>query len=76
MQVLDDHQAAAVGSANHKMNSKKSSLSVFTSSSKKSMKGSNDVTGWNYKGKQHVIKTYTEIKQDEQLGIWKKWEEL
>jgi hypothetical protein len=52
----------------------KASLTDFTSSTKKSKKGSDKIKGWNNEGKQYVMEMLKEIKQDEDSGICKKWE--
>jgi hypothetical protein len=52
----------------------KASLMDFTSSTKKSKKGSNEIKGWTNAGKLYVMEMLKAIKQDEDSGICKKWD--
>jgi hypothetical protein len=54
----------------------KASLTDFTSSTKKSKKGSDEIKGWTNAGKQYVMEMLKEIKQDEDSGIHKKWDRM
>ena len=54
----------------------KASLTDFTSSTKKSKKGSDKIKGWTNAGKQYVMEMLKEIKQDEDSGICKKWDRM
>jgi hypothetical protein len=49
-------------------------LTDFTSSTKKSKKGSDEIKGWTNAGKQYVMEMLKEIKQDADSGIRKKWD--
>jgi hypothetical protein len=51
-------------------------LTDFTSSTKKSKKGSDEIKGWTNAGKQYVMEMLKEIKQDEDSGIRKKWDRM
>jgi hypothetical protein len=53
----------------------KSGMMAFTSYTCKSKKGSDEITGWSMEGKKFVCEMFNEIKQDEQSGICKKWED-
>jgi hypothetical protein len=47
----------------------------FTSSTRKSKKGSDKITGWSAEGKWFVSRMLDEIRKDDQDGIRKKWED-
>jgi hypothetical protein len=47
---------------------------AFTSSTRKSKKGSDKIAGWSTEGKKFVCEIFNEIKQDEQSGVRNKWE--
>jgi hypothetical protein len=53
----------------------KSGMTAFTSSACKSKKGSDEIAGWSMEGKKFVCEIFNEIKQDEQSGVCKKWED-
>jgi hypothetical protein len=53
----------------------KSGMMAFTSSTCKSKKGSDEIARWSTEGKKFVCETFNEIKQDEQSGVHKKWED-
>jgi hypothetical protein len=50
-------------------------MMAFTSSTRKSKKGSDEIAGWSMEGKKFVCEIFNEIKQDEQSGVCKKWED-
>jgi hypothetical protein len=52
----------------------KAKLTDFTSSTKKSKKGSNKIKGWTNAGKQYVMAMLKAMKQDEDSRIHKKWD--
>jgi hypothetical protein len=51
-------------------------MTAFTSSTRKSKKGSDKIAGWSIEGKKFVCELFNEIKQDEQSGVHKKWEDV
>ena len=51
----------------------KAELTDFTSSTKKSKKGSDEIKGWTDAGKQYVIEMLNTLKQDDEVGIRDKW---
>ena len=51
-------------------------MTEFTSATRKSKKGSDEIAGWLTEGKRFVCEMFNEIKQDEQSGICKKWEDM
>jgi hypothetical protein len=53
----------------------KSGMTAFTSSTRKSKKGSDEIAGWSTEGKKFVCEIFNEIKHDEQSGVRKKWED-
>jgi hypothetical protein len=53
----------------------KSGMTVFTSARRKSKKTSDKITGWSTEGKRFVCEMLNELKQDEQSGICKKWQD-
>jgi hypothetical protein len=54
----------------------KSGMTAFTSSARKSKMGSDEIDGWSIEGKKFVCELFNEIKQDEQSGVHKKWEDV
>jgi hypothetical protein len=54
----------------------KSGMTAFMSSTRKSKKGSDEIAGWLMEGKKIVCELFNEIKQDEQFGVRKKWEDV
>jgi hypothetical protein len=50
-------------------------MTVFTSARHKIKKTSDKIAGWLTEGKQFVCEMLNEIKQDEQSGIRKKWQD-
>ena len=58
-----------------KRRSKSSMTENFTSSTRKSKKGSDKIAGWSAEGKRFVSCMLGEIRKDEQDGICKKWED-
>jgi hypothetical protein len=59
-----------------KRRSKSSMMENFTSSTRKSKKGSDKITGWSVEGKRFVSRMLGEIRKDEQDGIHKKWKDM
>jgi autotransporter adhesin len=53
----------------------KSGMMAFTSSARKSKKGSDEIATWSTEGKKFVCEIFNEIKHDEQSGVCKKWED-
>jgi hypothetical protein len=47
----------------------------FTSSACKSKKGSDEIAGWSIEGEKFIGEMFNKIKQDEQCGVCKKWED-
>jgi len=72
MPQIDQEHGANVKKRKRKS---KSGMTAFTSATRKSKKGSDEVAGWSTEGKKFVCEVFNEIKQDEQSGIRKKWEE-
>jgi hypothetical protein len=54
----------------------KSGMTAFTSSTRKSKKGSDEIARWSKEGKKFMCELFNEIKQDEQSGVHKKWEDV
>jgi hypothetical protein len=57
-----------------KQESKGSLCDFSNKTSRKTKKGSNAIKGWSLGGKQYVHKMMGKINQDEQSGLFKKWE--
>jgi CRISPR/Cas system CSM-associated protein Csm4 (group 5 of RAMP superfamily) len=51
-------------------------LRDFTSTTRKSKKGCNEIMGWSTEGKLSVHDVFNEISQHEELGICEKWEKM
>jgi len=74
-----NHDAAMINQENvantkKRKRKSKSGMTVYTSSTRKSKKGSTENVGWSAEGKKLVCQLFQEIKQDETSGIRKKWE--
>ena len=63
-----------VANAKKRKRKSKSGMTAYTSSTRKSKKGSDENAGWSAEGKKLVFELFQEIKQDETSGIRKKWE--
>ncbi len=54
----------------------KSGMTAFTSSTRKSKKGSDKIAGWLMEAKKFVCEMFNEIKQDKWSVIHKKWDDM
>ena len=70
-QISEEHGA----NVKKRKRKSKSGMTAFTSSTRKSKKGSDEIAGWSTEGKKFVCEMFNEIKEDERSGIRKKWEE-
>jgi len=57
-----------------KRDSKSGLTMKFTSSTRKSKKGTDEIKGWSAEGQRYVAEMFTKIRQDERSGIRQKWE--
>ena len=77
--LAEDSQAVAETDLRGRRKQKrksKGSLTDFTSSTKKSKKGSDEIKGWTKAGKEYVVEMLGAIKRDEDAGIRKKWDSM
>jgi len=65
-----------IANAKKRKRKSKSGMTAYTSSTRKSKKGSDKNAGWSAEGKKLVCELFKEIKQDEESGIRKKWENV
>jgi hypothetical protein len=72
MQQINQENGANIKKRKRKS---KSGMMAFTSSVHKSKKGSDEIAGWSTEGKKFMCELFNEIKQDEQSGVCKKWED-